>query len=145
MLLNESNEMEITGHKIGTVRDVAHNLPAQVQYQLEVWLSVWGPIFFISFNPFRSIQLTNEINIKSLPPLYRRFTPFSSRQGYKPQWGKYLNTRGDYKWVCCISSGIHVPSTHRSQKEVLGIKVPSYFFFLISCIYQSTWHNTQNR
>jgi hypothetical protein len=72
--------MEIIGHKIGTVGNVAHNLPAKVR---SVVVSR-GPVFSISFNPFRSIQLTNEINIKSPPPLYRCFTSFCSRPGYNP-------------------------------------------------------------
>jgi len=43
---------------------------------------------------------------------------------------KYLYVSSDYIGVWCISSGIYVPCTYRSQKEVLGIKVPFYFSFL---------------
>ena len=134
--------MEITGHKIGTVGNVAHNLPAKVQHPLEVWLLGWDPIF--SINPFRSIQLTNEINIKSLPPLYRRLTPFSCRPQYKP-WYQILKCRwwlhGGLMYIIWYLCAMYIQKSEGSSWHQRAFFL---LFVLISYIYQSTCHNAPN-
>jgi len=47
------------------------------------------------------------------------------------RWDRYLNVSGDYEEVWCVSSATHALRTHRSQNEVLGIRVFVILFLKI--------------